>query len=150
MGGIRLAKRTFLSLAAVILTACGPSSPDQEMMPATDNTPAFPTQERGGPQMEALLEGTLISQENCLYLRSDPDGHIVLPVWPHGFYYEKSGNQLTIFNAAQEAVAEVGQAILLGGGLVGEDGQPVPEKIQRQALGCEGPYWIVGSTALPE
>jgi hypothetical protein len=104
----------------------------------------FPLQGPTDSVMQALLEGTLILRDRCLYVASnDPPGR-VLPIWPEGFSYRSEEDTTVILDADDEVVAAVDAPVSMGGGMAGEDESPLPPELAEQVAGCRGPYWIVG------
>ncbi len=107
-------------------------------------TPHFPVQrDPGFIYMEARAEGRLILYEGCLRLRPTfGRGHMI--IWPYGYKLRLEGKTIQVLNADGQAVARVGDRIVLGGGeassmefIENYIGQPLPPD-------CTGPYWMAG------
>lgn len=94
--------------------------------------------------MQALYEGSVSRQGDCLRLSDEPDGHTV--VWPYGFRLSGSARD-TVVDDEGRTVGKIGDHFRLGGGEVPtlwENG-PVSEQDRTIALEeCPGRYWIVG------
>ena len=92
--------------------------------------------------MQALFEGVIVRDDDCLYLGDAPDA--ATAVWPPGFTYEAHGDEVVILDDTGAEAARTGQSLRMGGGLVAEDGAPVPDELKGIVKGCPAPYWIVG------
>lgn len=127
-------------LMLAFLNACELVSSD-----GNDGGTIFITQ--SAPQtvvMQALYQGSVSRQGNCLRLSDEPDGHTV--VWPHGFRLSGSARDIVVDDEGR-TVGRIGEHFRLGGGEVPtlwKDG-PVSERVRTIALEqCPGRYWIVG------
>jgi len=131
---------SMLVCLSIIGCSCGEGS---DAVPTS--TPFFPAQrDPGGVQMLARAEGRLILDEG--YLRLKPIfGESYMIIWPYGYTVRLEDKTIQVLNADDQAVARVGDWIVLGGGETDltefiEDiiGQPLPPD-------CTGPYWITGT-----
>ncbi len=94
--------------------------------------------------MEARNEGRLILYKGCLRLRPTfGRGHMI--IWPYGYKLGLEGKTIQVLKADGQAVARVGDWIVLGGGeadsiefIENLIGQPLPPD-------CTGPYWLAGT-----
>ena len=98
--------------------------------------------------MEALLEGELIIENNCLRIVSDEypaPGFLV--IWPAGFEPRIGpADGIDIVDGTGEVVAHPGESIQLGGGAMeSNDTMSNWDTIPGMPIeGCPGPYWIAG------
>ncbi len=112
-----------------------PVTPDASIhMPQlTSRSPAF---------MLALLEGTLVVQDGCLRITRD-EGSSHLIVWQPDYFLNSREGTTEILDRNGVVVAQVGEAVRMGGGEV-----PVEafERNLREPLpaACTGPYWVMG------
>lgn len=142
--------KTFFSLFALVLlvsaSACADSTSDgAATSPTGDPQPiTFPVQDPTNNVMQALLEGTLIERERCLYISGEETYTSVLPIWPHGFSYERAGGNVSVLNADGKSVARTDSFVSMGGGMFGEKDAPLPSELRPRVGSCDGPYWIVG------
>lgn len=67
--------------------------------------------------MDALMEGTLVRHERCLYTEVNGRRGPLL-IWPHGFSYREQGPDVVILDDDGEAVGGTGKRISMAGGLV--------------------------------
>lgn len=132
-----------LLIAMMAGVSCGSPSDDEAAARRSDAI-VFPVQNQDHGSREAELIGTLVREGRCLYIRSRDDGVNYLPVWPEGSSYESSGGKITVVDSNQQEIAVLGERVSMGGGVIGENKEPVPQEIEEQVDGCEGPYWIVG------
>ena len=94
--------------------------------------------------MLARTEGRLILDEG--YLRLKPIfGESYMIIWPYGYTVRLEDKTIQVLNVDGQAVARVGDWIVLGGGVV--DSMEVAENSIGQPLppDCTGPYWITGT-----
>lgn len=93
----------------------------------------------------ALVEGTLIEDDGCLWIEADRTRWLVL--WPDGSYATVQDKQLVVYNGADRAV--VGTRVSAGGGENGAQegafvadviGEPIPTACQGTGL-----YWLGSS-----
>ena len=134
------------ALLAVALSGCGSFVDD------IDRTPFFPTElpDRRVMRMLALSSGTLSVEDDCLWLRSGQERHLI--IWPAGNRLEWRAGALVVAADDGGALAQVGDDITVGGGewrAAGADfgvdaeveamiGKPIPPACR------EGLYWIGG------
>lgn len=103
----------------------------------------FPRQAPAVAGMDALLEGTLILDDNgCLRVQHETVSQNEAPViiWHYDFSLEFAGETITVLNGNGEPVGRVGEWTRMGGG----ESRTVTEPEMPEA--CPGPYWILGST----
>lgn len=109
---------------------------------AIDNqTIYFPRQAPAVAGMGALLEGTLILDENgCLRVQHEsvPLTEAPVIIWHYDFSLEINGEDIVILNGDGEPVGRVGEWTRMGGG----ESRTVVEPEMPEA--CPGPYWILG------
>jgi hypothetical protein len=101
----------------------------------------FPRQAPSVASMSALLEGTLILDENgCLRVQHEsvPLAEAPVIIWHYDFSLEISGEEIVVLNGDGEPVGRVGEGTRMGGG----EGRTVAEPQMPEA--CPGPYWILG------
>jgi hypothetical protein len=113
------------------------------LLPACFSPPSlsyFPTRPAPGPSLLALTSGKIVVEDGCL--RLEWDGGSDLLIWPYGFSYRISGNDIQILNEKGEIVARTGDYKQLGGGEV-----PSLELAtgSTPSVNCPGPYWVVSS-----
>jgi len=91
--------------------------------------------------MDARIEGRLVLSESCLRLKPT-FGRSYLIIWPYGYKLRLEDETIQVLNDDGQAVASVGDWIVLGGGEVDSIefienyiGQPLPPD-------CTGPYWL--------
>jgi len=109
------------------------------------SAPYFPAKrDPGGVQMQARAEGRLILDEGCLRLKPI-FGESYMIIWPYGYTVRLEDKTIQVLNADDQAVARVGDWIVLGGGET--DLTEFIEDIIGQSLppDCTGPYWITGT-----
>ena len=110
---------------------------------ADGQTIIFPRQAPAVAGMDALLEGTLILDENgCLRVQHESMSPAEAPViiWHYDFSLAINGEEIVVLNGDGEPVGRVGEWTRMGGGESGTVVEPeMPEA-------CPGPYWILGST----
>ena len=102
----------------------------------------FPRQAPAVAGMEALLEGTLILDDNgCLRVQHEsvPLAEAPVIIWHYDFSLEIEGEQITVLNGAGDPVGRVGEWWRMGRG----ETRSVVAPEMPQA--CPGPYWILGS-----
>jgi hypothetical protein len=89
-----------------------------------------------GPRMvmQALMFGSLLSDNGCLRVQEANSDASHLVIWPPSYKLGADVNQ--VLDEAGEAVAVVGQGVRLSGGEVPAY-QRIPDK-------CNGPFWVVG------
>lgn len=100
---------------------------------------------RQGPTMEsmtALLEGTLVLDDNgCLRVQHESVSLDEAPIviWHYDFSLAVDGETITVLNGEGEPVGRVGEWTRMGGGGGGRT-LAAPEMPEA----CPGPYWILG------
>jgi len=104
-------------------------------------TVTFPRQAPAVMGMDALLEGTLILDDNgCLRVQHEsiPLAEAPVVIWHYDFSLEIDGEEIVVLNGAGEPVGRVGEWTRMGGGESDAVVEPeIPEV-------CPGPYWILG------
>ena len=103
----------------------------------------FPRQAPAVAGMDALLEGSLVLDENgCLRVQHEsvPVDDAPIVIWHYDFSLEINGESITVLNGDGEPVGRVGEWTRLGGG---EGGRTLAEP--EMPADCPGPYWILGS-----
>lgn len=104
----------------------------------------FPRQAPAVAGMDALLEGTLVLDDNgCLRVKYENVSLAEAPIviWHYDFALTVDGETITVLNGEGEPVGRVGEWTRLGGGGGGST-LAAPEMPEA----CPGPYWILGST----
>lgn len=78
----------------------------------------LPTQVPTDAHHDALLQGTLVRNGDCLFiLASDgPMAHMYPVLWPHGYRLRISGDRADLLDADGAVRASVGDRVALGGG----------------------------------
>lgn len=116
-----------------------------------NDSPHFPRMlpNEEGEQMEALLSGTLVFQNNCFRILPEEGHTTYTPIWPAGFDYRlESDSIFIILNAAGNEVARTGLGIRVSGGAISDpqsmDGR-VEDGLPKLLLSCPVPYWIIGN-----
>ncbi|HEX9896045.1 MAG TPA: hypothetical protein VGA85_00070 [Dehalococcoidales bacterium] len=124
-----------LVILPIFTIACTCNSADN-----TQPEPYFPVQKEVAEEvMQARLEGKLV-MDDAGYLRV----YDALIIWPHGYSLKIEGKEIWIINDKGQAVARVGDMVMVGGGFV--DTWVAEEKI-----GCalpedaKGPCWLAGN-----
>ncbi|MGH2541383.1 MAG: hypothetical protein ACRDIB_01215, partial [Ardenticatenaceae bacterium] len=99
----------------------------------------FPRQAPPAAYMEALIEGTLVLDENgCLRLEGvSSDGALV--IWHHNFELHIESDTIEVLDGAGQVVGRVGDPLRAGGG----EG-PSVYPLDMPPSTCPGPYWILG------
>jgi hypothetical protein len=124
-----------LTLPLLALAACGPSPAAREdsaqaasdPILAADSPVALTPYAQEGDA--ALISGTLVLEDGCLYLRG-ADGGRILPTFPWPGTQWDAASQTVTIHARQRY--RVGQRLEAGGGFVTSDtGRSDPEVIQR-------------------
>lgn len=113
--------------------------------------PYFPRQvatEGETEQMEALLIGELVYQNNCFRIKSENSSTVYTPIWPANFDYQLTTDSVfVILNAAGNEVARTNAGIRLSGGEINHaellEGR-IEGGVPKLLLSCPVPYWIVG------
>jgi hypothetical protein len=121
---------------------------DASLADLPDQTPAVPGDiviptagTRSDAAMAAAWEGAVLELDDgleCLYVDHGDDQRTVV-VWPFG--YTAAGTPKTVYNAAGEPVATVGEATNLGGGFVSAD-----DVDTAQHCGADGAFFTSGPT----
>ncbi len=108
---------------------------------ADGQTIYFPRQAPAVAGMDALMEGTLVLDDNgCLRVQYESVFLAEAPViiWHYDFSLAVEGEEITVLNGDGEPVGRVGEWTRLGGG----GGRTLAEPEMPEA--CPGPYWILG------
>lgn len=131
-------------LFMVLLAACT-SPPGPTDVPVTPLPIFFPqlipaNVER--PYLDALVQGTLVIVDDCLRVQVREGDTSYLIIWPPHVVLNITGDAIQVVDQESQAVAQVGEAVELGGGetpsatyLVEELREPLPAT-------CPGPYWL--------
>jgi hypothetical protein len=109
----------------------------------------FPVQPPAEDQMEALIEGQLIFDNNCLRVTSaeyPAPGFLV--IWPAG-YEPRIGpaDGIDIVDGSGEVVAHPDEPVKLSGGAMESEETIATWDATIPGLpidGCPGPYWVAG------
>ena len=129
------------NLSFLILSCSSDSSSNDDI--------CFPRQvDRGGDRavMEALFTGKLELRGKCLYAVSGEEA--ILIIWPPKFTLDTTGGTMRVLDGNGKAVAEVGKPISMGGGM-GDKLMMSEIDGGKEAVCCDGPYWIVGDMVDP-
>jgi hypothetical protein len=137
----RITCAALLTAMTAIGCASDPSAPRGVFFPTVPVSDSYPT---------ALMRGTLLLDDGCLFVTSGSERWLLL--WPEGYTARRDGEAIEIFTEDRGPIARVGQPIRIGGGerrpremggaaaaersvteLTGED---IPER-------CGDLYWIV-------
>jgi len=99
---------------------------------------------RSATFMEALMEGTLVLQDECLRVRHDDGDEGYLIIWQVDYYVNNNAGAIEILDRSGQVVARVGEGIRMGGGEV-----PMTDRLRQQLRDplpdeCQGPYWLMG------
>ena len=132
MGKLKLA--LLASLVAVLCVACQekfPTMDDLSVLTVEGTSIQFFREKPGlnSEYLDALGQGVLTLQDNCLRLRED--GPVI--VWPAGFTPHNNNGVVEVHNALGQVVARVGEPIEIPGGVVEKD-----------TGDCSGPTWVMG------
>jgi hypothetical protein len=127
---------TFLGIAL----GCTCNSADK-----TQPEPYFPVQKEAAEVlMQAILRGKLVL-DDAGYLRVNVTNDLrTLIIWPYGYSLKIEGKETWIINDKGQAVARVGDTVILGGG-------EVPAWAVEEIIGyalpedAKGPYWLTGN-----
>jgi len=74
----------------------------------------FPTFELGGPHPLAIIEGSLVEQDGCLFVTAHSERW--LPLWPDGYSAKRSGDAIEVLSEDGRVIGRTGHPIRLGGG----------------------------------
>ena len=114
-------------------------APGWSVAPGAQQVP-LPTSDWQTGDMSFALngKGTLVADGDCIRFRlSSPyAGSLVTPVWPAGTIAYRQGDQITVYDAAGNAVARTGDSVDYAGGF-----GPAP-----YASGCtagQTSFWLV-------
>jgi hypothetical protein len=105
----------------------------------------FLTQEpTPGPRMvmQALMFGTLVSDNGCLRVEDMNSDESHLVIWPPD--YQLADDSSRVLNGAGETLAIVGQGVRLSGGEISSVGLMDQQSRGRIPDKCVGPVWSVG------
>ncbi len=85
----------------------------------------LPTQVPTDAHHDALLQGTLIREGDCLFVIAGdgPTAEVVPVLWPHGYRLRLTGDHADLLDADGAVRASVGDQVALGGG---QGGAPMP------------------------
>jgi hypothetical protein len=92
---------------------------------------------------DALAEGTLVLEDNCLRLKPHSlIGESSLLIWPYGYTLNINGDEIHVVDNKDQVVASLGDSIKVGGGHIILE---IVEKYIGKSLpdNCPGPYWLV-------
>ena len=124
------------SLVAILCVACQeryPTMDDLDVLTVEGTSMQFlrekPSTGSNRVYMNALGQGVLTLQDNCLRLR--PHGPVI--IWPVGFTPHNNNGVVEVRNALGQVVAKVGEPIEIPGG-----------QIKKDTGGCSGPTWVMG------
>jgi hypothetical protein len=131
-------------LFLILFSACTSSS-DQTDVPMTQLPVFFPqllpaNGERAYP--EALIEGTLIIDNDCLRVQAREGDTSYLIIWPPHVVLNITNDTIQVTDQESRAVAQVGEAVQLGGGEIFPEAPMVQELREPLPATCSGPYWI--------
>ena len=84
----------------------------------------IPTAPPSGLCLDALISGRVVTSERWGIALADAVGHVSKAVWPNGFHGVLDGTRVALVDGAGQVVAEVGDTIESGGGLIGPNGDP--------------------------
>ncbi len=133
-------------LVALVMVGC-----DAVRMQVTGELPFFPVEPDGPrPMLLARSSGTLVLVDQCLWLESGSERHLM--VWPAGHRVEWRDGQLAVVNVVGNVEGRVGAEIVVGGGeWRSSDGRlaidPQVEALIGRAIppACRrGLYWMGG------
>jgi hypothetical protein len=97
----------------------------------------------------ALVNGTLIKTDGCLFLRSSDDNTAYTLVWPPDFAVTIEGDTFRVTSgiiagSRIETIHRIGEKVTLGGGTTNQ----LSEALQKTVpANCAAPYWVVGSVS---
>ncbi len=119
--------RAALAVAALaVLAGCGGGDGDDgdddrgADLSALSPIPTSPRPAPGDAFPDALLQGTLAADGECLWVQA-PDGERVDVVWPHGHAADFEADPARLIGPDGRLVALAGDRIAAGGGFVGGD-----------------------------
>jgi hypothetical protein len=101
--------------------------------------------------MEAQLFGTLMEQDQCLYVTPDTGDIPYLVIWSPEYSISVDNGMPIVVDAAGVEAVRLGQHVYLDGGEIPAEVQPdfEAESGVLPIEGCSGPYWLMGTTARP-
>lgn len=140
----------FMVLAfALLLTYCNQQVNSEDVRTEGPYFPRIISQSGETEQMEALLQGKLLFQNNCFRIQRDGSNSLITPIWPPDFDFRlTTDSTFVILNAAGNEVARTNTGIQLSGGEI-PDAQLLSGQIEgglpKLLLSCPAPYWIVGN-----
>jgi hypothetical protein len=143
----RATRFAFLLLVSLLATACRA----EQAVPTGSRPPdtgvpriAFPRQapvEGVRTMMTAMLVGTLMERDGCLWVQSVFGEEPVLPIWPPEFLLQSEEGGLIVSDGQNVRVA-VGDEVRMGGGHTPSVEGALLEQIPDA---CRGAYFVVGS-----
>ena len=122
-----------LTLAVLLVTstaACAGTGPSESPVLSPAATPgaiALRTQE---PQPAgtaiacpaALIEGTLVRDDQSGVALRDPQGQVRQVIWPNGYSAREDDGRLAVVDASGMVLAHEGDRVMIGGGEIDADG----------------------------
>jgi len=147
---MRRTRRLIASMTVMIAALGGCTGENLREEPATptgDALPLLPHVIGLQAQFDALVSGTLVEKQGCLFLEYE-NGTPLLLIWPGGFEPMQTNDGLVVIDAGGTVFAEVGQPVTLGGGQL--PAKHVGQFSEPDATGRCGAskYWLVSSTAV--
>jgi hypothetical protein len=134
-----------MSMYLEIVDMPGALSVPNNTSPEREAKIIFLTQEpTPGPRMvmQALMFGTLVSDNGCLRVKDMNSDESHLVIWPPD--YQLADDSSRVLNESGETVAIVGQGIRLSGGEISSIGLMDQQAQGRIPDKCVGPVWSVG------
>ncbi len=110
----------------------------EDYRPAFNPVTFFPVQaEPAAMVLTARMEGELTLYNGCLAVND------VIILWRFGSTLDTTGGQLRVLDASGRKIAQLGNSIVLGGGIVGHD--YAEEKTGMSLPGPAWDFWLIGS-----
>lgn len=139
-----LSRLNIFCLFLTLFAACT-STPAMTDVPVTQPAVFFPQLipvdgERAYPQ--ALLEGTLLLVDDCLRVQEREGNTSYLIIWPPHVVLNITNNRIQLTDQENLAVAQVGEAVQLGGGEISTEAPMIQELREPLPVTCPGPHWI--------
>lgn len=110
-------------------------------------TIAFPRQKKTNGEwaaMDALANGTLVLEDNCLRFRVSESDTSYMLIWPPDFRLKEDDGKIIKLNENNKIVASIGDRVQMSGGekkLLMLLDKSIQEQVPSQ---CTEPFWLIG------
>ena len=89
----------------------------------------------------------LLRWRNWINEQMADEGGLKLPIWPDGFSYRPTADEMVVLDARGRTIAQVGSPITMGGGETPRQHIRGLTEMNPDEAPCHGPYWLVGEIA---